>query len=305
MAKSNEALTVDEVASLLQVSRNTVYALKDKGILNSYKVGRKLRFTYADVQAYIAGSKKVATAVKEPREVFGSRRFVISGQDMILDVLSNYITQAGVSPLRSYVGSYDALTDLYKNKTQVAASHLWDGETDEYNIPFVIKLLPSTPVVIVNLTYRMQGFYVARGNPKNLHTWKDLLEPGVVLANREKGAGTRILLDEHLRLIGANTSLIEGYNRETQSRIAVASMVARGFADVAIGSEKLALQIEGIEFVPLQKERYDLVLKQEVFETRPAKAMMGILESNILREEFMHFGGYDTSSMGKIIWMSS
>ena len=228
---------------------------------------------------------------------------MICGQDIILDVLSNYVAQTGIESLRAYIGSYDALADLYKDRVQVASSHLWDGETGEYNVPYVRKLLPGVTVVVVNLTYRMQGFYVAKGNPKNLRTWEDLLRPSVRLVNREKGAGSRVLLDEHVRLLGAEPSSIEGYSTETQSHIAVASSVARGRGDVAVGSEKIARQVEGIDFVPLQKERYDLVVKRENFDSRPVRTMMGVLESGLLREEFAGLGGYDTSDMGRIVWI--
>lgn len=299
--RNDEALTVDEVADILQVGRNTVYALKDRGELSSYKVGRKLRFTYADVQSYIVRSKNPNRFERQNDPSERKRQFVICGQDIILDVLSNYIAQTGVESLRSYIGSYDALTDLYKDKVQVASAHLWDGDADEYNVSYVKKLLPGTPTVIVNLTYRMQGFYVARGNPKGLTTWEDLLAPGVKIVNREKGSGSRVLLDEHVRLLGAQPSSIQGYEIETQSHIAVASMVARGRGDVAIGSEKVAKQVEGIDFIPLQKERYDLVVKQENFDTRAVQTMMGILESGLLREEFASLGGYDTSDMGRIM----
>lgn len=301
--RNDEALTVDDVAEILQVGRNTVYALKDKGELKSYKIGRKLRFTYADVQSYISRAKSPGKTTGGDTGTESSEKLVICGQDIILDVLSNYITQTGVESLRAYIGSYDALADLYKDKVQVASAHLWDGETGEYNIPYVRRLLPGVPVVVVNLAYRMQGFYVAKGNPKNLKDWENLLQPGIRLVNREKGSGSRVLLDEHMRLIGAQPSSIEGYRVETQSHIAVASMVARGRGDVAVGSEKIARQVEGIDFVPLQKERYDLVVKQENFDSRPIRAMMGILESGMLREEFAGLGGYDTSDMGRIMWI--
>lgn len=301
--RNDEALTVDEVADILQVSRNTVYALKDKGELNFYNVGRKLRFTYADVQSYITRAKNPSRRNVRDDGFENKGKFVICGQDIILDVLSNYIAQTGIESLRSYIGSYDALTNLYKDKVQVASSHLWDAETDEYNVSYVRKLLPSVPTVIINLTYRMQGFYVAKGNPKNITAWADLLEPGIRLVNREKGAGSRVLLDEHVRLLGAQPASIEGYDTETQSHIAVASMVARGRGDVAVGSEKVAKQVEGIDFVPLQKERYDLVVKQENFDSRSVRTMMSILESGMLREEFASLGGYDTSDMGRIMWI--
>lgn len=300
--RNDDGLNVDEVADILQVSRNTVYSLKNKGALNSYTVGRKLRFTYTDVQAYIASSKKVRPSGARFAAVPNrGERFVICGQDIILDVLSNYISQAGVDSLRSYIGSYDALTALYKDEVQVASTHLWDGASGEYNVPYVQRLLPGVETVVIHLTCRTQGFYVRQGNPKGIRTWEDLAKPEVTIVNREKGAGSRVLLDEHLKLLGANPREITGYSNEVQSHIAVASAVARGRADVAVGSEKIARQVEGIDFVPLQKERYDLAVKQENFDSRPIRVMMGILESGILREEFAGLGGYDTSEMGRIV----
>lgn len=303
----DEALTAEEVAKLLKVSRGTVYSLKDKGELSSFLVGRKLRFTRKAVQAYIERnqpeSDNQGQAVPTAHAAHQPGSFVICGQDIILDALSNYMNQAGVPSLRSYVGSYDALTSLYKDEVQLASSHLWDGETDTYNVPFVRRLLPGVPAVVVNLTYRTQGFYVAKGNPLGIKTWQDLTKPGIRIVNREKGAGSRILLDEHLRMAGIDPQEVEGYANEVQSHIAVASAVARGRADVAVGSEKIARQVDGIGFVPLQKERYDLVFKKKDIDSRPMRTLMGILETGILKEEFSSLGGYDTSDMGKIMWM--
>ena len=303
----DEALTAEEVAKLLKVSRGTVYSLKDKGELPSFLVGRKLRFTRRAVQDYIERSQpgRENPTLAAPAATFAhqSKSFVICGQDIILDALSNYMNQAGTPSLRSYVGSYDALCALYKDEVQLASSHLWDGETDTYNVPFVRRLLPGVPAVVVNLTYRTQGLYVAKGNPLGLTAWDDLAKPDVRIVNREKGAGSRILLDEHLRMAGIDPQEVEGYGNEVQSHIAVASTVARGRADVAIGSEKIARQVDGIDFVPLQKERYDLVFKKKDIDTKQMRTLMGILETGILREEFSSLGGYDTSDMGKIMWM--
>lgn len=130
-----------------------------------------------------------------------------------------------------------------------------------------------------------------------------MVREDVVMVNREKGAGSRVLLDEHLRILGVDSAQINGYRNEVRSHIAVASAIARGRADVAVGSEKVARQVDGIDFVPLQVERYDLVVKRERFDTRPVRVMMGILESGIMRDEFAGLGGYDTSDMGRIAFI--
>lgn len=303
----DEALTAAEVAEILKVSKGTVYSLKDKGVLASFTVGRKLRFTKKAVQDYIERSQPGCDGPAATARIAASssqaESFVICGQDIILDALSNYLNQAGVKSLRSYVGSYDALTSLYKDEVQLASSHLWDGETDTYNVPFVRRLLPGVPAVVVNLTYRTQGFYVAKGNPLSVRTWEDLARPDVRIANREKGAGSRVLLDEHLRIAGIDPREVKGYGNEVQSHIAVASAVARGRADVAVGSEKVARQVDGIDSVPLQKERYDLVFKKKDLDSKPMQVLMSILETGILKDEFSSLGGYDTSDMGKIMWL--
>lgn len=304
---NNDALTADEVAEILHIGRNAVYALAKEGALASYRIGRRLRFTYDDVQSYIAltrGRPKAEQTTSTQAIVPEAREdLVLCGQDIILDVLSNYIAQAGVRCLRSYVGSYDALTALYKDEVQVASAHLWDGDSGTYNIPYVKRLLPGVPVVVVHLTCRTQGFYVAKGNPKGIEGWGDLAREDVVMVNREKGAGSRVLLDEHLRILGVDSAQINGYRNEVRSHIAVASAIARGRADVAVGSEKVARQVDGIDFAPLQVERYDLVVKRERFDTRPVRVMMGILESGIMRDEFAGLGGYDTSDMGRIAFI--
>lgn len=298
---NDDALTANDVAGILRIGRNAVYDLAKSGELGSYRIGRKLRFTYSDVQGYIERTKSGADA-RVPMPVAPEReRLVICGQDIILDVLSNYLTQAGFECLRSYVGSYDALSALYKGEVQVASAHLWDGDADEYNVSYVKRLLPGVPAVVIHLTSRTQGFYVQKGNPKGLSDWADLAKPGVVMVNREKGAGSRVLLDEHLRLLGIDPLTIAGYGTEVQSHIAVASTVARGRADVAVGSEKVARQVEGIDFIPLQKEKYDLVVRKADFDSKPMQALMGILQSGILRDEFAVLGGYDTSEMGRIV----
>ncbi|MDF1617510.1 helix-turn-helix transcriptional regulator [Petrocella sp. FN5] len=312
---NQSALTAQEVADLLKIAKNTVYELIKRGEINSYKVGRKVRFTLEDVEAYIARSKQLqptAMVLDKDEKIEGhpkpkgnafSSNFVICGQDIMLDVLSNYIERhpKGGPTLRSYIGSYSSLIALYHGDIQVASSHLWDGDTGQYNIPYVRSLLPGIPTVIIHLAYRMQGFYVVKGNPKNITTWNDLKREDITMINREKGAGSRVLLDEHLRLLGIYGSTVKGYKRESQSHLTVASTVARGGADVGIGSEKIARQVDGIDFIPLQKERYELVVKKEDIRRPQIQAILEILNSEEFKTEFIGVGGYDISEMGHIV----
>jgi len=304
MIKKN-ALSAQDVADTLGVSKNTIYNMIKKGELTPYKVGRKIRFTENEVKAFINRSqtsldtRNAASAL--PDGVQTNNGFVICGQDIILDVLSNYMRSYGIPAMRVFIGSYDGLMLLYKNKVNVASSHLWDSETDEYNIPYIKRLLPGTSAFVIHLTYRMQGLYVKKGNPKNIKNWKDFGRDDITMINREYGAGSRVLLDENLKLLDILGSSIKGYATEGQTHLAVASSVSGGEADVAVGIEKIARQVDNIDFIPLKKERYDLVVKKEHINSHEVSAMMNIINSAAFKQEFANIGGYDTSGIGKII----
>jgi putative molybdopterin biosynthesis protein len=299
------ALSAQDVADMLKVSKNTIYNMIKKGDLKSYNVGRKVRFTESEINAFINRSQtsldaqQTASALTNVAQV--NNGFIICGQDIILDVLSSYMRSYGIPALRAFIGSYDGLMLLYKNKVSVASSHLWDSETDEYNIPYIKRLLPGTSAVVIQLTYRMQGLYVQKGNPKNIKGWEDFGRDDITMINREYGAGSRVLLDENLKLLDISGSSIKGYATEKQTHLDVASSVSGGKADVAVGIEKIARQVDNIDFIPMKKERYDLVVKKEHINSHEVSAMMNIINSAAFKQEFANIGGYDTSGIGKII----
>lgn len=316
------ALTPQEVADILKIAKNTVYELIKRGELNAYKVGKKLRVDFKDVEAYKNKSKNIKSnqvnnqinnteSTPFPLETLSpplyeptsARDFVICGQDVLLDILSRYLefNLHGARILRSYTGCYNGLFALYLGKIQISTVHLWDGDSGQYNIPFVRRMLPGIPSIIIHLACRMQGFYVAKGNPKNIKDWEDLKRSDISIVNREKGSGTRILLDEHIRLLGIDSSSIEGYSRECFSHLAAASTVARGGADLSIGNEKTGLQVKNVDFIPLQKERYELVVRREDMNKPFFKAIMEIINSDSFKMELEGLGGYDLTETGNII----
>jgi len=312
----NTTLTPQEVADILKIAKNTVYELIKRGELNSYRVGRKVRVDAKDVDEYknrtksiktnnqsIAMQSRVSTNPLAHEEMPRSNGFVICGQDIMLDILSRYLQlhPNGVQALRSYIGSYNGLYELYMGNVQIATAHLWDGDTEQYNTPFVRRMLPGVPAIIIHLACRLQGFYVAKGNPKGIKGWEDLRRKDITIINREKGSGTRVLLDEHLRKLGIESTTINGYNRESTSHLAIASTVARGGADIGIGNEKSGLQVKNIDFIPLQTERYELIIKKQDFEKAPYQAVLEILNSDEFKMELEGIGGYDLKDLGKIV----
>lgn len=306
---SGISYTPIEVAEILKISKYTVYELIKRGELAAYRVGRKVRVEEADLNAFkqrARGSdfdKNLAAGRTMDINHDLDRQVIICGQDAILDVLARHLEKRlpGYSCLRNHAGSINALLALYYGKANAVTAHLWDSDSGEYNLPYVRRILPGQKVVVINMVYRTQGFYVASGNPLQFNDWIDLARVDIRYVNREPGSGVRVLLDEQLSRLGIEYRGLKGYDREATSHLAVASAVARGDADVGIGVEWVARQVPGLEFIPLQKERYDMVIKKEDLEKPFGRAILGLLSSEEFREEVTGMGGYDTSRMGEVI----
>lgn len=305
----NKSLSTQEVADILHVSKSTIYDLIRRGEIHSYKIGRKVRFTQDDVDAYIARSRhehstrpvqRVDThstlLTPEPAE---EPELIISGQDVLLDILANYLQQAGINAGRTYLSSFEGLLSLYQDNVHAAACHLYDGA--DYNTSFVKALVPGIPAVLVNVSYRTLGLYVRKGNPKDIRGWQDLGREDIAILNRRAGSSARIVLDMQLKRLGIPASQVRGYGKVMQSHLTMAAAIAAGEADLAIGTERISRQIEGVDFIPLLKERYDLVMKKEILGTPAAQALLKILSSRAFRQEAAHFSGNDYRDLGKII----
>lgn len=305
----NKSLSTQEVADILHVSKSTIYDLIRKGEIHSYKIGRKVRFTQDDVDAYIARSrhehstrpvKNIDThstlLTPEKRDL---PELIISGQDVVLDILANYLQQEGVNTARTYLNSFEGLLSLYQDNIQVAACHLFDGF--DYNTSFVRSLMPGTPAVLVNVSYRTQGFYVQKGNPKNIKNWSDLAREDITVLNRRVGSSARILMDIQLKRLGIPASTVKGYDKIMKSHLTMAAAVAAGEADLAIGTERISRQMENLDFIPLLEERFDFVIKKEILETEPVQKLLKILKDPVFRKEIAHFSGNDYRDLGKII----
>lgn len=322
MSKEDTSLTAEEVARILKISKYTVYEMVKRGDLPAYRVGKKIRIDINDLEGYIKqGKAKEQTPPGQNHPPTGTPAYtpeaplltdepaakvpglVICGQDISLDILGRHLEYQpfGIRAYRQYVGSFAGLLAMYQDRADITAVHLWDGDSDTYNIPFVRRLLPGIPAVIVHMACRMAGFYVARGNPHQIRHWEDLTRPGIRFVNREAGSGARVLVDEHLHLLGIERRLIQGYENLEFSHLAVASAVSRGMADVGVGNEKASLQVPDIEFVPLHQERYELVIKKEDFELPPFQAVLTTINSEAFKTELMGLGDYDLSETGKII----
>ncbi|GHV79893.1 molybdate-binding protein [Spirochaetia bacterium] len=327
----SDLLTAEDVAQRLRIKKYTVYELIKRGELPSSKVGKQVRVSQSDIDRYLAANKTGPQYVepqvhdqKSPwesgREVVdlissgqpkaleealgenpdpASASVIISGQDMCLDLLVNRLSMSGNTVLRSYVGCYNGLYSLYHGRVSMSAAHLWDAETDTYNYSFIRRLLPGLPVGVFRLGGRMQGLYVKKGNPLHIQGWKDFSRPELTMINRERGSGTRILLDQKLVQLGIAGAGIRGYTRESSSHMASASTVAKGGADLGCGCERGIERVSGIEFVPLQMEWYDLVFRLADRNTPAVRIIGSYISSDEFKQDLEIMGGYDLSQTGR------
>lgn len=307
--------TTEEIAHILKVSKLTVYDLIKKGVLPSYRVGRQIRVDAHDLDAYKEQTKSGNATMKSASQMTAvhsdnpkptstsTRQIIISGQDISLDILANYIEKSSttIRPLRSYTGSLNSLVAMYQGKADVVSTHLYDGDTSSYNLPYIRRILVGHSYIVLHLLSRWEGFFVQKGNPKNIQTWADFITPGITMVNREKGSGARVLIDEHLRLAGISPHKVQGYDIEESSHIGVASKVVSGQADVGVGIEKAARLVD-VDFIPIIKEHYDLVIMKSPDNTAFIELLQSIVQSDAFQSEIGAIGGYDLSRTGQVIY---
>jgi putative molybdopterin biosynthesis protein len=224
----------------------------------------------------------------------------IGSHDLALDLLASHIRRLSPDTRLSSanVGSLGGLLALQRHDAHLAGTHLLDEETGEYNRPFVCRLLPDQDVVLVHLAYREQGFILPPGNPQGLRELADLARPDVRLANRQKGSGTRVLLDYHLRQLGLDPSRLAGYEREEFTHMAVAAAVLGGAASAGLGILAAARAL-GLAFVPLFRERYDLAIPRRHWESELLAPLRAALADPAYRAAVEALGGYDVAEMGR------
>ena len=305
---AEKSLSAQDVAEILRISKSTVYDLIRRGEIHSYNIGRKVRFTQEDVDAYIARSRhersvRSVQTVNTRSALLSARdeapELVISGQDAVLDILASFLQREEVTVGRAYLSGFEGLLALYEDRVQAAACHLFDGA--EYNRSYVRSLMPGIPAVLVNISYRTLGFYVRRGNPLGIRGWEDLGRKDISILNRRCGSSARIVLDIKLKELGIAPADVNGYDNIVKSHLTIASAVAGGKADLALGTERISRQIDGIDFIPLLEERFDFAIKRDELEKRSTRKLLAVMASPVFRREIAHLSGNDYRDLGKIV----
>jgi putative molybdopterin biosynthesis protein len=253
-------------------------------------------------EGLLAG-EEVAVELLRPRKEIDNSVVCIGSHDLTLDLLGDLLRRRnpGFSLSSAHVGSTGGIMALQRGEAHLAGIHLLDEKTGEYNIPFLARFLPGLPVALVTLVEREQGLMVAPGNPKNITGFADLLRPDVAFINRQRGAGTRILLDARLRELGLETAAINGYDREEFTHLAVAAAVAAGTADTGLGVLAAAGSM-GLDFVPLDRERYDLAIPLAYLNEPAVARLLQAVRTEEFRQMVDKLGGYHTGRTGEIVY---
>jgi putative molybdopterin biosynthesis protein len=243
---------------------------------------------------------RVSVRLYRPADEIARTVVHIGSHDLTLDLLAQLMAERGARLSSANVGSQAGLVALRRGEAHLAGSHLLDPETGEYNLAYLPRYLPDTPVVLVQLVGRDQGLIVRRGNPKAVYTLSDLYREDVAFVNRQRGAGTRVLLDYELGKLAFKTRGIKGYDYEEYTHLAVAAAVASGAVDCGLGIAAAAHALD-LDFVPLFKERYDLVIPRVHYEGPVLRPLLDVLAEPRFREQVAALPGYDVRHMGEIV----
>jgi putative molybdopterin biosynthesis protein len=241
-------------------------------------------------------AKRVKVKLLKDREAI-YRKIVIGGCDPAMFLAAEHLGKYHHQDLAPcLMGSSSALNALRRGDIHVAGVHLGDESSGAWK-----RSLGGMGCMIVTFAHWEEGFIVHQGNPKNIRAAGDLAKPGVRIVNREKGSGARRLLDTQLAANRMKPDRIKGYGGEVLSHLDVASRINTGLADTGIGV-RAAASIYGLDFVPLQRERYDLVIPKAYYETSPGlKALLDTIVGRPFRDELEGLGGYDTRETGKVV----
>ncbi len=244
----------------------------------------------------------VSVELLRPPSVIDQTIVHLGSHDLTLDLLADQLRRE--RPDRSLssgnVGSLSGLLALRRGEAHLAGSHLLDEDTGDYNLSYIKRYLPNTPVVVLGFVGRTQGLILPRGNPKQLTELAHLTRPDVVFINRQRGAGTRVLLDYKLAQMGIDPDEIQGYERAEFTHLSVAAAVQSGSADCGLGILAAARALN-MDFIPLFQEQYQLIIPTAYYESDLLAPLLDIIRGEHFQSAVAALGGYDVAKMGEVV----
>jgi putative molybdopterin biosynthesis protein len=229
------------------------------------------------------------------------QQLVLAGCDPATGLFARMVEKiTGTELICAAASSRLAIAWLKQGKVHIAGSHLKDPESGEFNLPLLRKEFPGEDLTIVTFARWEAGLVLAAGNPKGLSSVEDLCRRDVTFINRESGSGSRALLDRLLTNAGITPEQVHGYNRFAQGHLAAAQNVVAGAADACLATRSAA-QTFCLDFIPLQSERYDLVMRKRTADLPAVQALLDVLQRASLRRKLETLAGYDTSQTGALV----
>ncbi len=296
-------LSTREVAELLDVNEKVVYSLISEKGLPACKVTGKWIFPRHLVEKWI--ENHVLNYPSESPTTSSTLLVIAGSNDPLLErtiALFNNTYDDTLAVFGS-TGSLGGLKALSRKQCQIATSHLMHSDEEEYNFAYLEEVLDGPLPAVVNFCFREQGIIIARGNPKNINSIESLANGEIRIANRQKGTGTRLLLEHELKKAGFDPARIDGFESEFPTHLAVGLEVLSGRADAAMGIKAIATLLN-LEFIPIKKERYDLLIPKDRFFDKPIQRFLGLLQDKNFKELANTFEGYDLTMSGKMVFPS-
>lgn len=245
-----------------------------------------------------AGEKLEVEIYRELEEIKNTA-VVIGSHDLILDVMADMMPNhfPGMYLSSTHVGSMGGLMALKRGEAHIAPIHMLNEETGVYNVSYIEKMFHE-PVALIKGVGRVQGIMVKKGNPLHISSVEDLKK--VRFVNRQRGAGTRMLLDFCLKERGIMPEEIRGYDREAATHMAVAALVAGESADAGLGIRSAALAMK-LDFIEVGQEEYDFAVPEKYLELPYIRAFVQILKSEEFHKKLQELGGYTWERAGEIV----
>ncbi len=295
-------LSTREVAELLDVNEKVVYSLISEKGLPACKVTGKWIFPRHLVEAWI-DSHVINYPSRSSISPAGDPLIIAGSNDPLLERTIALFNSRFPDHLCVFgsTGSLGGLQALNRGRCHMATSHLMHGDEQEYNFAYLAEHIQGPLPTVVNFCFREQGLIVAPANPEKICGVADLGRPGIRLANRPEGTGTRLLLEHELHKAGIDPAGIEGFQREFPTHLAVAFEVLAGRADAGMGIRAVAALL-GLDFIAVRRERYDFLVSRDLFFERSIQRFLGLLQEKEFHRLAQTFQGYDVRLCGRITY---
>jgi putative molybdopterin biosynthesis protein len=242
----------------------------------------------------VEAGEEIQVKLLKPLKSIKGTLVSIGSHDLIMDIVADKMKLSS-----GHVGSMGGIMAMRRNECHISPIHLLDEDTGEYNTSYIQKYFAGRKMALIKGVKRLQGLIVQKGNPEHIKDFKDLTRENIRFINRQRGSGTRILLDYHCKKIGINVNDIKGYEREMTTHMTVSISIKTGTANVGMGIYSAARAMD-LDFIPIAYEDYDFLVPYEYLEDEKMKSFIRILKSDDFRNNVLSLGGYALENTGEI-----